>query len=224
MSLRRVSGVCGWRNKASRRAPSSANSSYAMPLPGCGRGCILGAPIRIRPYTPPPRAIPCWGTTSTEPPPPRCAPDRPGPSACAPACRKGSPALAGDEPVRVGACAGLVLHRLGGVCKPWRPMLPKAWTSREPLNKSRSPSAPLFAGGDGVAAMAGQPAARRGFRSPCAAGRPSGGPAGRAGCVAAPCVGPRPPAKEVAGALGAGLGKRQIEECLFRLCLGVRGG
>ena len=58
----------------------------------------------------------------------------------------------------------------------------------EPLNKSRSPSAPLFAGGDGVAAMAGQPAARRGFRSPCAAGRPSGGPKGRAGCVAAHCV------------------------------------
>ncbi len=47
---------------------------------------------------------------------------------------------------------------------------------KEPLNKSRSPSAPPFAGGDGVAAMGSQAAARRGFRSPHAAGRPSGGP------------------------------------------------
>ena len=63
-------------------------------------------------------------------------------------------------------------------------------TPREPLNESRSPSAPLFAGGDGVAVMGRQPAARRGLRSPRAAGRPSGGPKGRAACVAAPCVGP----------------------------------
>ena len=61
---------------------------------------------------------------------------------------------------------------------------------REPLNKSRSPSAPLFVGGDGVAAVGGRAAARWGFRSLHAAGRPSGGPKGRAGCVAAHCVGP----------------------------------
>ena len=75
-----------------------------------------------------------------------------------------------------------------GVKKP--APLPTALAAREPLNKSRSPSAPLFAAADGVAAMEEQPAARRGFHSPPVAGRPSGGPKGRAGCVAAHCVGP----------------------------------
>ncbi len=68
--------------------------------------------------------------------------------------------------IRVRLC-GAVVQR--GVC------------SREPLNQSRSPSAPLFAGGDGVAAMPRRAAARRGFRSPCAAGRPPRGPKGCAG-------------------------------------------
>ena len=60
---------------------------------------------------------------------------------------------------------------------------------REPLNKSRSPSAPAVCErrwrcGHGKASR------RAGaFHSPCAAGRPSGGPKGRAGCVAAHCVG-----------------------------------
>ena len=75
--------------------------------------------------------------------------------------------------------------------QPWglrRPQRSPHWL-KEPLNKSRSPSAPLFAGGDGVAAMGRRPAEQV-FHSPCAAGRPSGGPKGRAGCVAAHCVGP----------------------------------
>ena len=61
---------------------------------------------------------------------------------------------------------------------------------REPLNKSRSPSAPLSAAGDGVAAMGRQSAEQSAFHGPPVAGRPSGGPKGRAGCVAAHCVGP----------------------------------
>ena len=42
----------------------------------------------------------------------------------------------------------------------------KVTASREPMSKSRSPSALLFAGGDGVAAMGRRPAARREFHSP----------------------------------------------------------
>ena len=60
----------------------------------------------------------------------------------------------------------------------------------EPLNKPRPSSAPLFVGGDGVAAMGRRPGAGRGSHSPPAAGCPSGEPKGRAGCVAAHCVRP----------------------------------
>ena len=52
---------------------------------------------------------------------------------------------------------------------------------REHVNRSRSHSAPLFTAGCGVAAMGTQPAGQREFQGPPAAGRPSGGPKGRAG-------------------------------------------
>ena len=55
-------------------------------------------------------------------------------------------------------------------------------TLKEPLNRSRSPSTPLSTVGDGVTASARRPTARRGFRGPPGAGRPSGGPKGRLRC------------------------------------------
>ena len=61
--------------------------------------------------------------------------------------------------------------------------------SREPLNKSRSPSASLFAGGDGVAAKGRRPAEQRAFHGPHAAGHPSGGPKGRWLCCGSLCGG-----------------------------------
>ena len=50
--------------------------------------------------------------------------------------------------------------------------------------QARSPCAPLFAAGDGVAARGRQPAARQGLHSSHAAGRPWGGPLGACGVAA----------------------------------------
>ena len=77
-----------------------------------------------------------------------------------------------------------------------------AWRNmpvRQPVNESRSPSAPLFAGGDGAVAMGRRPAAQRELHSPHAAGRPSVGPRGACGVAAL-----RPPSAASGAALSVG--------------------
>ena len=110
----------------------------------------------------------------------------------APMGRRASSFPAGRRQTRGGG--GLVGYGLNTDCD----------NAREPVNKSRSPSAPLFAGGTGAAPMGRQSVARRRFRSPPAAGCLSGGLKGCAGSVASQAA----PIK----ARGARFGRRQTSD------------